>query len=181
MVWPCLAPEPEILELCDGGCRFGPMDTVEVSKRGRGTVQCVCWGGWGGGLGRIFESRAMTAEGEACVRHVCFAFTPWAQLCALSFSQNTGTQQTPSRLALCPTPQQEQRGPHVHISKEIFLVLRYVLYSQDYAYALDLYQRVKLDVIWTTTGWCAPLTGYSLQPASLTCPEGQWMWFHLGN
>lgn len=27
----------------------------------------------------------MTAEGEACVRHVCFAFTPLVQLCALSF------------------------------------------------------------------------------------------------
>lgn len=93
------------------GCSLSQWTEWKWAK-GRGTVQCVCvcrGGSWGGG--RIFESRAMTAEGEACVRHVCFAFTPLAQLCALSFSQNTGTQQTPSRFALRPTPQPEHRGP----------------------------------------------------------------------
>lgn len=90
----------------------------------------------------------MTAEREACVRHVCFAFTPRAQLCALSFSQNTGTQQTPSLLALRPTPQSERWGVRVHICKET--LLSFVLYSPSYAYVLDLGRRVKLDVIWAT-------------------------------
>lgn len=115
---------------------------VEVSERGE--AQCnvyVCVE-----VGReeegedLFESRAMTAEREACVRHVCFAFTPRAQLCALSFSQNTGTQQTPSRLALRPTPQPEHRGPHIHIREGTLSVLRYALNSQDYAHVFDLGQ-----------------------------------------
>lgn len=49
----------------------------------------------------------MTAEGEACVRHVCFAFTPLAQLCALSFfpeHRNTAD-------ALRPTPGQSAGAP----------------------------------------------------------------------
>lgn len=78
----------------------------------------------------------MTAEREACVRHVCFAFTPLAQLCALSFSQNTGTQQTPSWLAFHPEPQPERGGPHVH--KRFSFRIFTQEYYEDYAYLLDL-------------------------------------------
>lgn len=127
----------------------------------RAKAQCVVYACIELGL---FESRAMTAEGEACVRHVCFAFSPWAQLCALSFSQNTGTQQTPSPLAPpSSNPSARAGGPPVHIVKEILSVLRYAVQSGlCYAYALDLERRVKLEVIWTTAEWSALLTGYSL-------------------
>lgn len=56
---------------------------------------CVCVHARRGGLiggKRIFESRAMTAEGEACVRHVCFAFTPFgAAVCTVLFPEHGNT------------------------------------------------------------------------------------------
>lgn len=61
----------------------------------------------------------MTAEGEACVRHVCFAFTPLVQLCALSFfpeHRNTAD-------ALRPTLSQSTGAPRPHFAKETLSVL----------------------------------------------------------
>lgn len=175
MVRLCLGP-------CNGGvggCSFEPVDIVEVSKRERHSAMCI-------EVGREEGGESLKAEPwQLRGKHVWGMFVlhlPPERSCVhCPFSQNTGTQQTPSRFALRPTPQLEHRGPHVCICKKTLSVLRYALYSKDYAYALDLGRRVKLDVIWRTLGWSALLTGYSLHPASLTCPEGQWMCFSLEN
>lgn len=86
-----------------------PEDRVEVSK-----CVCVRRGGLIGGK-RIFESRAMTAEGEACVRHVCFAFTPFgAAVCTVLFPEHRNTADV---LMVRPpsSPQSQPRAPHVYI------------------------------------------------------------------
>lgn len=56
---------------------------------------------------------------------------------------------------------QSTGGPRVHICTETLSVSRYVLCSSVSACVLDLDQSVKLDAIWTTSGWSALLTGYN--------------------
>lgn len=85
------------------GCVTGPQAlraraAAEPGQSGSEWVcvcACVCVHARRGGLiggKRIFESRAMTAEGEACVRHVCFAFTPFgAAVCTVLFPEHGNT------------------------------------------------------------------------------------------
>lgn len=149
----CLRP-------CDGGLQLEPVDSGSEQKGEAQCSVCVCVWRWVIRRGKNLWKQSHDSWGGSMCEACLFCIYPLsAAVCTVLFPEHRNIADA---LTLRPpsNPWARTQGPHVHIFKETFSVLRCSLNRHDAcACLLCLGREVELHVIRRTPRWRALLTG----------------------